>query len=282
MCVRIQVSHPATIATCTGRHYGSGVAGMRRMSGWAWALILLLTLSGCGTARESSPQRGVEDAGRRAVTYEASVIAIQVARPGPGLELTIQVPAGGAGCASRPRSRFDTAEHGTVFLQTLVDSNQATYCTESESRTVRSRVDLRDRDLVVNHEAWKLGPRDAFVRCSEELGCHPPDDRCDPAWTSLITDGADLPPEKRVDVLVCSARWLVVDVDAVVTGCQSVDGSTPPPGCAGEGVHRRWFATLAKNGLWKVAASGSAAGCGEVQRQVPNFPERLCRDLPAP
>lgn len=199
----------------------------------------------------------------------------------PGLAMMVQVPAGGAGCASRVRSRVEASEHATLYLRTVVDSNQADYCTETALRTASAGLQLRGRALVVNQEAWKRGPGDTFVRCSTDLGCHPPKDRCDPAWTDMVTHGIELPPEQRVEVLACSGRWLVVDVDAVVTGCQSVDGSTPPAGCAGEGVHRRLFAELDKKRTWQVVGSGTAAGCAEVHAQVPAFPRRLCEDLPA-
>jgi hypothetical protein len=84
-----------------------------------------------------------------------------------------------------------------------------------------------------------------------------------------------------VDVLACDGKWLVLDVDAVVTGCQSIDGAPPPTGCAGSGTHRRWFAKLDDQRFWDVVASGTAGGCREVHAQVPEFPARLCADLPA-
>ena len=140
---------------------------------------------------------------------------------------------------------------------------------------------LSDRQLVINHEAWELGP-DAvsYATCSDVLGCDPPADRCDRAWVDAALAGTEIPPEQQVDVLACDGNWLVLDVDAVVTGCQSVDGSTPPPGCEGSGTHTRWFAELDGDRMWQVIASGTRRGCTDVLAVAPEFPARLCSDLP--
>ena len=128
----------------------------------------------------------------------------------------------------------------------------------------------------MNTELWELGRGAAFVRCGG-LGCDPPTDRCDPAYTHEVGADAEIPPERYVDVLACDDPWLVADVRAVVTGCQSVDGSTPPPGC--EVFSTRWFAHL-EEGAWQVVASGKDGGCSEVLTQVPEFPRSLCAGLP--
>jgi hypothetical protein len=139
---------------------------------------------------------------------------------------------------------------------------------------------LRGRALVINQQAWELTAEGSYARCSEVLGCDPPEDRCDRAWVDALLAGVELPPERDVDVLACDGRWLVLDVDAVITGCQPIDGSTPPTGCAGSGTHRRLFAKLDDQRLWVVVASGTTGGCSAVHAQEPDFPSRLCEDLP--
>ncbi len=175
---------------------------------------------------------------------------------------------------------MEAREHGQLYLQTVVTAVNASYCGEASTAVIHSPVRLNGLGLVVNQEAWEPGPAGTFVRCSTEVGCNPPDDRCDPVWTHLLTAGAEL-PEQSVDVVACTRRWLVLDVDAVVTGCQSVDGSTPPPGCEGQGVHTRWYAELGADRRWTIVASSGTAGCSGVLSQVPEFPTVLCRDLPS-
>ncbi len=259
---------------------------MRRGRMWAIsavraALVLALvsTLSGCGETGPTPPTAPDEELLTGPVL--ASVSTIARSQPGPGLDLTVQLPAGGADCASRPRARVEAREHGYLYLATTVTSVNASYCTDVTTAVVHSPVDLNRLDLVVNDEAWKPGPDGTFVRCSTEVGCHPPEDRCAPVWTHLVTAEAELPPEQSVDVLACTKHWLVLDVDAVVTGCQSVDGSTPPTGCDDAGVHTRWFAELGPDRRWTVVASSREDGCREVVAQVPQFPRALCEGLPA-
>lgn len=254
------------------------VAG-RLVAGAAPAL-LLVTLAGC----DASPLPPAQStSGPLPVsTVETSVTAIGAPAVGEDdLVFTVDAPSGGPGCASRPRARVVDFDGEALRMQTVVESNRAGYCTKSGSLTFTARVALEGRELVVNDQSWEKSGN-TFVRCSTEVGCDPPHDRCDPVWTGTLTPHFDLPPEKHAAVVACSGRWLVLDVDAVVTGCQSVHGSTPPAGCAAQGgLHRRWFAELDTNRNWQVVASGTAAGCVEVHRVVPAFPRALCAGLPA-
>jgi hypothetical protein len=241
----------------------------------------VLLLAGC----DASPLPPAQSTGSLQVsTLETPVTAIGAPSPGEDdLVFTVDVPSGGPGCASRPRARVVDFDRETLRMQTVVESNHAGYCTRSRSRTFSTRVALEGRQLVVNDQSWEHSDAgDAFVRCSVAVGCNPPDDRCDPVWTATVTPHFDLPPEKHAEVVACSGRWLVLDVNAVVTGCQPVDGSTPPAGCSGRGVHRRWFAELDAQRNWQVVASGTAAGCADAHRLVPSFPNALCAGLPAP
>ena len=246
----------------------------------AASVLLLVSLTGCSSS-PLPPARATESL--RVSTFEASVTAIGAPSQGEDdLEFTVDVPSGGPGCAARPRARVVDFDRDTLRMQTVVESNQADYCTKTASRTFSERVALEGRELVVNGRSWDQSAQgNSFVRCRTEVGCDPPEDRCDPVWTGTLTPHFDLPPEKHAEVVACSGRWLVLDIDAVVTGCQSVDGSTPPADCAGNGLHRRWFAELDADRNWQVVASGTAAGCTEVRRAVPSFPKSLCSGLPA-
>jgi hypothetical protein len=246
----------------------------------AVAVLLALGTLGCGTATRGPD--GAATAGPREPTdFLAEVTAVQALPHAAGFRFTVRVPAGpDPDCATAVSARQDSYEHRTHHVSTTVTSSAAYGdCPGSVAREVELRVPVRSPDLAVNQELWTAAGDGTYRRCSPELGCRPPADRCDPAWTSLLTDGTELPPEERVRVLGCADGWLVADVDAVVTGCQGVDGATPPPGCAGTGVHARWFARLV-DGAWQVVASGDAAGCAGVHAEAPEFPEALCRDLP--
>ncbi len=248
-------------------------------------LTVVLLLAGCGDADPATGPTGPTKP--RAPTgspgqFEAEVTAV---RPGPTpreLVVTLSVPAGHRACATEPAA---TVEHSdrSVWVQTTIMSVAGEYdvCREHAEMDLRIAVPpLRGRELVINHQAWERSAGRTFARCNEVLGCDPPEDRCDRAWVNVLLAGVELPPERHVDILGCDGRWLVLDVDAVVTGCQPVDGSTPPAGCAGSGTHRRWFATLNDERFWEVVASGTAAGCGDVHAKEPDFPARLCADLP--
>jgi hypothetical protein len=181
-----------------------------------------------------------------------------------------------------PFARVDEVEHGNIYVTTSYDSSASPACDTTAIRTVVTRVPMRPgRQLVVDGNQWKAGPGRSYVLCSQTLGCHPSDDRCAPEWTNELFARTELPPERHVVVVECSGRWLVLDVDAVMTGCQGLDGSTPPPGCERSAMHQRWFATLDDDRTWRVVASQpeGVAGCAEVQRSRRDFPERLCSQL---
>jgi hypothetical protein len=206
-------------------------------------------------------------------TVRLSANAIRMTRTGVAID--VDLPAGGPGCGGRPRVRVGDANPDLVRVKASVKTSGAPECITSKPSTLAVDLDLGGRYLEMNTELWEQGPGTSFVRCGG-MGCDPPRDRCDPAYTHEIGADAEIPPERFVDVLACDSPWLVADVDAVVTGCQSVDGSTPPPSC--DVFSARWFAHL-EDGFWRVVASGTDGGCTEVLAQVPNFPRRLCADL---
>lgn len=252
---------------------------MRLVAGVASALVLV-SLTGCDTSPVPK-DRSTESL--PVSTVEASVTAITVPAPGEdALVFTVLVPSGGPGCATRPEARVTDFNRETLRMQTVVESNHATYCTRTTSRTFTSKVALRGRRLVVNSQSWEPRSGAGFARCSPQVGCSPPDNRCDPVWTGTLTPHFDLPPEKHALVVACSGRWLVMDIHARIASCGSVAGASPPSGCAGSGIRRRWFAELDDQRNWQVVASGTAAGCTDVHRTIRSFPSALCEGLRAP
>ncbi len=222
-------------------------------------LAMVVTVAGCAGLPPANSARSSEPLPTSAVGAAVTAIGVP-ASGGDALVITIRAPSGGAGCASRPRAQVIGYDRTTLRMETVVESNRAPYCTGTTSRTFTAPLAVRGRQLVVNGQSWEPAANDRFARCSTEVGCAPPDDRCDPVWTRTLTPHFDLPPEKHTLVVACSGRWLVMDVDAT-------------------GNHRRWFAELDAQRNWQVVASGSAAGCADVQRAVPAFPRSLCRNL---
>lgn len=253
---------------------------------WVAVVVLLAALNGCGDAGGSAEPLPEPDAGPTTgqsadpASYPGRVrlSALAVRETRTGLAIDVELPAGGPGCGGRPRVHVADRDPDLVRVTASVPTSGAPECIDSRPATLAVDLDLRGRDLTMNHELWEPGPGPAFVRCGG-MGCDPPRDRCDPLYTHEVGADAEIPPERQVDVIACAAPWLVADVDAVVTGCQSVDGSTPPPSC--EVFSTRWFAHLDQDRTWQVVASGTGAGCADVHAQVPDFPRSLCQDLPA-
>lgn len=250
-------------------------------------LSSLLLLASCGTRTADDPattpasRTTAPDEGSR-TDLGAEVTAVD--RAPEGLRLTIRTDYATDGyCVTNPHARTQR-ENGVVHVTAYQDHGDPDDpgCLAKPTDTFELRVpDLQPKDLVATGPGgtWRPTGTAAYARCSEELGCYPPKDPCDPAWTRLVTTGAELPPEKDVDVLACADGWMVADVDAVSTGCHSVDGSTPPAACAGTGVHARWYARwLGPARGWNVVASGTS-GCADVV-SVPEFPQALCTGLP--
>jgi hypothetical protein len=239
---------------------------LRGLTSAAALLVVLGVLAGCDSS-PLPPAQSADSAPTR--TFEAPVSRIDVPSPGEDdLVFTVEVPSGGPGCADDVHARVLDFDREALRLQTVVQSNQAPYCTKSGSRTFTERVALQGRTLVVNGQSWAPSRAGAaFSRCSAMVGCDPPDDRCAPVWTATLTPHFDLPPRKHATVVACSGRWLILDIDAVFAGSTA--------------VRRRWFAELDAHRNWQVVASGTAAGCADVRRAVPSFPKPLCAGLPA-
>jgi hypothetical protein len=259
---------------------------MVRARGLLLLLVLLAGLNACGsvngrTARPADPPTiPAAEQSATAAAYPGTVrlSATEIRKTRAGVAITVDLQGGPPGCAVRPQARVADATKDVIRIEATMHTSGKPECVDTsvEPATLPVGLDLRGRDLSVNEELWERGPGGTFVRCGG-LGCDPPRDRCDPVYTHDLGADADIAPERHLDVLACDAPWLVADVEAVVTGCQSVDGSTPPPGC--DVFRYRWFAHL-EHGSWEVVGSGPDGGCAQVLDQVPDFPRRLCSGLP--
>lgn len=254
--------------------------------------MVLAALVSCGDGTDPtagpSPFRGIQPAG----TYEAEAKA--VARPERGtLRLATRDVA--AGCSKKPRAtvvvEIDPAEaRDFVYVNLTQDvvapSGKAT-CLEQGVRHVVVDLGVRGSkasQVVVNNQAW--GAKDQLgelQKCEAPFGCAgPPTDHCDQAWIDQLLSGVEIAPERQTETVACDGTWLILDVDAVVSGCESRDGAAPPSGCAGKGTHARWFARFSEKDPvgWDVVASGDEAGCAVPAAKHLDIPRALCRDLP--
>ena len=251
----------------------------------AAVLLCVALLAACGSRTSAGSDPGGtpnnvagSPEGSRA-KFGAEVLAVEKAPD--GLRLTIRTDYDtDASCVTNPAATT-VRENDVVYVTATQDEGDPDDpgCLEKPSASFVVRVPaMQPKDVVSTGmgPAWRPTATTSYARCSEALGCYPPKDHCDPIWTRLVTNGSELPPEKRVDVLACANGWMIADVDAVITGCQSVDGSTPPSGCADSGVHARWYAHFVDNS-WNVVASGPN-GCADVA-DVPDFPRELCTGL---
>ena len=197
------------------------------------------------------------------------------------VEISVQVPGPAPSCARDLRATTTDSDQRTVWVQVLFDGGDT--CTSTRiARTVATVPSLGRRQLVVDQQPWARAGTTGFRACTGPFGCSaPPANHCDPAYIRLAAHTGELPPERSWQVLGCTARYLVLDVSAAVTGCQPLDGASAPAGCTAHRV--RWFLRFDPVHWWTVVAAGKGAGCASVHAVVPAFPAALCEHLgPAP
>jgi hypothetical protein len=146
---------------------------------------------------------------------------------------------------------------------------------------MRVHASLGDRVLVFNASSPAWGPKgDRYERCDEVLGCKPPADHCDPVWVDQAVYQLDV-PVKRIrgvrDVRGCDGNWLVVDVNPAVGDCPPAEGADP---CTIPARVTRWFMRFGM-ARWEQVTGTKQNGCAPIQAVRPEFPDVLCRNLPA-
>lgn len=249
----------------------------------AAAVLALIGLTACaGPVAGTTPLGTATD---RLITYQAEVTGVRAGSTADEIILVLDLPAGQPGCSQDPAATVESDERTVWVHTTFVSTVEPEFgvCAERVPQDLPVAIpSLAGRDLSVNSsQLWtRADGTAAFQPCDDTLGCHPPADRCDRAYVELMFSRTEVAPERQVDIVACDGNWMVLEIDAVMTGCQSLDGMPPPTGCAGTGTHARWFATLHPDEGWEVVASGDAAGCADVHATVPDFPPDLCDDLP--
>ncbi len=261
-----------------------------RVARVAAAIVVALggfALVGYAVVHDDSPARGGPGPGGPVTSAPIAITAVRAVDP-RHLEITAEVSGPETGCARNLRGSVNEVDGRRTYVTVVYDSpRQQAPGRCARTRTVHVRVAVPDRPGRVIIDSipdwrWALGTDGVSYRqCTGPFGCEPPPkNHCDPAWLRLAGHSGELPPERSYTNRGCDGTWLVMDIDAVVTGCQPLDGRPPPAGCADAGEHVRWFFRFTERSWWTVVAAGNSAGCTDVHRQVPEFPTRLCAKLP--
>jgi hypothetical protein len=271
-------------------------------AGWSgavrtkWALAALAVVAAlCGIAVLVGTADGPEPAAPAApatwATLAAEVVGVRRADD-HAVVIVASLPAGRADCAKDLRIEMlqeREPDQPDVVYANVVFSSAASAtvgaCPDRHAAEVVMRVadPLGERTLMLNSvmRMWAPTRGPGYRQCDEVLGCHPPTDHCDPLWIDHTVLGMDV-AVKRVrsvrDVLACDGTWLVLDLNRAAGNCPPAEGA---PSCDIPPSTNRVFLRFERD-RWESVAGGQEAGCAPVRPELPAFPEKLCRDLPAP
>lgn len=122
----------------------------------------------------------------------------------------------------------------------------------------------------------------AYVRCTLP-SCDPSVEpripaRCGNGTLQTAVFSSDAPKRSRMSNERCEGEWAVIDVDLGAAACPATGDPANP--CAGQRVDREFFRIV--DGAWRLRDVSRKPGCDDVTQVEPDFPLRLCADLPAP
>jgi len=258
----------------------------------ALAVILLtLLLAGCGNVHAGAGAAGSPGASA-APTFWGSygpsgvqLVSVRVASSGRILAVAAQMPAGRDGCERNLTASVTDFTPAEAYLAITFQSRLAQVVGACSWRvtTVRVRLPapLGPRKVMINNDTSTLfapGHGALLRRCGAD-GCAPFKPPPPASCTSASYQQAMLSTGPAADAFYrvpgCDGRWLVLNVGwpGGPAGC---DG----PGCNPHLVFTRWFFRASTRG-WQTITTARTAGCAQVHEVAPEFPARLCADLPA-
>jgi hypothetical protein len=249
----------------------------RRLLGAAVGAVL--TLAGCA----SSPTGRHTDPPRTGGSFQPMGVLSARLVDSTRLAVVATVPGPDPTCVTDPTGDYDE-DARTVFVQLRFTSAALTTARCAQTADMEFTVaipPLRGRYITVDGgKPWRLtADGRTFAECGGPFGCDPPADHCDDRWMYLLGHSGELPPERTWTVRACTPKWAVLDITATVTGCQPLDGRTPPAGCRSS-RHRGFFEWDATGRNWSQLPTGTGEGCAPVAA-IPRFPRSLCSGLPA-
>lgn len=240
----------------------------------------VLVLAGCASAHNAASPPGSNP-----TSFQPMLVTSVRVLDETHVRVTTQVPAPLAQCVHHLTGRVTDSDAREIFVQLTYTSPPPAVgvCAKvTHTFTVVAVPAVHGRLLGIDNEAaW--GPvtgSSIYRHCTGPFGCSaPPRNHCDPAWLTLAGHSGELQPERSYRTLGCNQRWLVMNINATVTGCQPLDGASAPSGCRVDAV--RWFFQFQPTHGWVMVAQGDRAGCASVHETVPAFSTALCDRLPA-
>ncbi|EID52737.1 hypothetical protein [Saccharomonospora xinjiangensis] len=264
---------------------------MRRRRGWAVAIAVAGVVAASFAVTAGLTREPAQDSGREQVAEPVAFAAdvVDVVRTGErSVRVVVELPSGGEDCGDDVRvehvqdalpDRPDTVYANVMYSAPMPDVGA---CRGRRTAEVPLTVSapLGERMLVFNaaFPAW-TPDGDRYRRCDDLLGCHPPEDTCDPVWIDKAVYQLDV-PVKRLrsvrEVRACDGTWLILDVNPAAGRC-APDGGECEPG----GDVARWFLRFDRD-HWETVLRTSGAGCTGLDREFTDLPTELCATLPAP
>ncbi len=267
---------------------------MRGRSRWTIVLatagvvaVVAAVVVGTGLTRGTAQDGGRGTEAQEWSTFAADVLDVRRTDE-RSLSLVVELPAGGATCGRDARVEYvqdDLPDRpDTIYANVVYSAVPAEFgeCPERRTTEVPMRVSapLGDRVLLFNNFGPAWAPDgERYRMCDDLLGCHPPEDPCDPVWIDQTVYYLDV-PVKRLrsvrEVRGCDGTWLVLDVNPA-------EGTCPPDGgdCDPGGTVSRWFLRFSGEG-WETVLRTVEAGCAGLDRRFADFPTALCENLAAP
>jgi hypothetical protein len=256
--------------------------------GLAAVLVLGSGVTACGRRLD---RRDSNTLAPTASTSGAEVSALRVGADGHSLVATIPVlPVRGSTgvCAVKVTHTLDFAKN-RVFVW-LVYETRFLDPAFPGCRVAPRRVAI-DLGAPVAHrhvitqsppQLWVPGAGVSYHKC-DAPAC---DEETGKMAAPASCEGTNLPDAVRssdyahagLGTTRCELPWAVVDVDIGSSACGPTDGGPNP--CVGQRVHRMYWRTAGPT--WRQVAQTDGPGCGDIAKQVPEFPRKLCAGLPAP
>ncbi|WP_166026282.1 hypothetical protein [Streptomyces chilikensis] len=243
-----------------------------------------LVLTGCGTKTAETDAEATEVATAAAWTLAAPIriVGVRAADDGRSLVVDAEVPDGTRDCVRSLRGDLDTIEHGTVYVKVTYETrsqNQNSGCTGTRrvQATVKLGEPLGSRRVMVNSMDvyTPVGATPPALRQCGENGCDPTPPRCTSSSYRQAVNDTDIPKHTSWEERGCDDTWLVLDLSTRMGPACGDAGD----GCTSSNVSQRWF-YQAKTSGWRPVAMNGDAGCGGINKVLPEFPERLCASLP--
>ncbi|MEU1473563.1 hypothetical protein ABZ434_35815 [Streptomyces sp. NPDC005761] len=255
----------------------------RALAGVLLSAVAVLLLGACGTQRAGAGAPTTTESPHWQTFAPFRVTAARLSDGGRALSVDAEVPGKGKTCARELKAAVTSTSERTVWVQvtfsTLTGDPHAD-CSKTATGTAEVRLPsaLGHRELVVDNDtAFTMDDADLpYLRMCGDRGCHPAPTGCTPASYDQAVAALDVPNHTSRGEEHCDGKWLAFDVSSRM-GPACPEGEAP--GC-GASIGDRWFFRAEKAG-WVPLARGTKAGCADVHRVEPAFPDALCADLPA-